>query len=258
MLPEPGLIDTVLRPLDVDNQAVVSQSAASAAQSLLIRVDSRERQSPVPMLLAAFPDVALSFAALPSGDYLLSDDVAVERKSASDFVASILDRRLFGQITRMKVLFPRAMLIIEGDISQVPHSIDMEAIRGALAFLTVREGITVLQLSDSTETAAMLRIMARHAQERMGQLVSLREPRPQIEELYAAYLVEGLPGIGPRRARMLLAHFGSPAAIMCAAAEELAQVPGIGKKSAQRIWQTVNARYSPEAPATANDAARAR
>ena len=42
------------------------------------------------------------------------------------------------------------------------------------------------------------------------------------------------------------AHFGSPAAIMCAAAEELSQVPGIGKKSAQRIWQAVNARYRPE------------
>jgi ERCC4-type nuclease len=106
--------------------------------------------------------------------------------------------------------------------------INMEAIRGALAFLTVREGITVLQVSDATETAAMLRIMARHAQECIGQPVSLREPRPQIEELYASYLVEGLPGVGPRRARMLLAHFGSPAAIMCAAAEELSQVPGKG------------------------------
>jgi ERCC4-type nuclease len=41
-------------------------------------------------LLAAFPDVTLTFAALPSADYGLSDDVAVERKTASDFVASIL------------------------------------------------------------------------------------------------------------------------------------------------------------------------
>jgi ERCC4-type nuclease len=122
----------------------------------------------------------------------------------------------------------------------------MAAIRGALAFLTVREGITVLQLSDPIETAAMLRIMARHAQERIGQPVSLREPSPQIEELYAAYLIEGLPGVVPRRARMLLAHVGTPAAIMCASAEELARVPGIGKKSAQRIWQAVNARYSAE------------
>jgi fanconi anemia group M protein len=246
MYPVPGLVDSAVAPQAPDMPERAAKHISSAAQPLLIRVDSRERSSPVPALLATFPDVTLSFAALPSADYLLSDDVAVERKTAADFVASILDRRLFGQITRMKVLFPRAMLIIEGDLTQVPHSIDMEAIRGALAFLTVREGITVLQLSDATETAAMLRIMARHAQERMGQPVSLREPRPQIEELYAAYLVEGLPGVGPRRARMLLAHFGSPAAIMCAAAEELSKVPGIGKKSAQRIWQAVHAQYRPE------------
>ena len=250
MLPVPGLVESAIAPQPADRAAVVPEHALSAAQSLRIQVDSREHQSPVPALLAAFPDVTLSFAALPSADYLLSDDVAVERKTASDFVASILDRRLFGQTTRMKVLFPRAILIIEGDLTQVPHSIDMEAIRGALAFLTVREGITVLQVRDSTETAAMLRIMARHAQERMGQPVSLREPRPQIEELYASYLVEGLPGVGPRRAHMLLAHFGSPAAIMCAAAEELSKVPGIGKKSAQRIWQAVHAQYRPEVPAS--------
>jgi fanconi anemia group M protein len=248
MLSVPDLVNDALTPQSVDDQAVVPESAPSTTHGLLIRVDSRERSSPVPALLAAFPDVRLTFAALPSADYVLSDDVAVERKTASDFVASILDRRLFGQATRMNVLFPRAILIVEGDLTQLQHSIDTQAIRGALAFLTVRAGITVLQLADASETAAMLRIMARHAQERMGQPVSLREPRPPIEELYAAYLVEGLPGVGPRRARMLLAHFGSPAAIMCASAEELARVPGIGKKSAQRIWRAVNARYHPQAP----------
>lgn len=248
MLPVPSLVDSVV-VAQAAVPGVVLESARSSAQPLHIRVDSRERQSPIPALLAAFPDVTLNFAALPSADYVLSDDIAVERKTASDFVASILDRRLFGQTTRMNLLFPRSVLIVEGDLTQVPHSIDLEAIRGALAFLIVRAGMTVLQLGDATETAAMLRIMARHAQERMGQPVSLREPRPQIEELYAAYLVEGLPGIGPRRARMLLAHFGSPAAIMCAAAEDLARVPGIGKKTAQRIWQTVNARYRSETSA---------
>jgi fanconi anemia group M protein len=89
----------------------------------------------------------------------------------------------------------------------------------------------------------MLRLLARHAQERMGLPISLREPKPLVEQLYAAYLVEGLPGVGPRRARLLLAHFGTPAAVMCASPEELAQVPGIGKKSALRIWQVVNAEY---------------
>lgn len=229
-----------------EEAVLLPSPASSEEQLLLIRVDMRERRSPVPELLAAFPDVALTFAALPSADYVLSEAVAVERKTASDFVASILDRRLFGQAAKMQLLFARPLMIVEGDLTTVPHAIDLEAIRGALAFLTVRAGITVLQVGDPRETATMLRLLARHAQERMGLPISLREPKPLVEELYAAYLVEGLPGVGPRRARRLLAHFGTPAAVMCASPEELAQVPGIGKKSALRIWQAVNAEYRPD------------
>jgi ERCC4-type nuclease len=140
MLSAPGTLERAVAPERVVD-ALLREGAATAAQPLHIRVDSRDRQSPVPALLAAFPDVSLSFAALPSGDYVLSDDVAVLRKTASDFVASILDRRLFGQATRMSVLFPRPILIVEGDLTQLPHSIDIGAIRGALAFLTVRSGI---------------------------------------------------------------------------------------------------------------------
>jgi fanconi anemia group M protein len=229
----------------------VGEVAQKLASPLTIHVDMREQGSPVPALLAAYPDIALRFGALPSGDYVLADEVAVERKTAADFVASILDRRLFGQAARLKLLFPRAILLIEGDLTAVPHSIAQEAIRGALAFLVVREGVTVLHVSAAEESAALLRLMARHAQERMGQPVSLREPKPMVEELYAAYLVEGLPGVGPRRARQLLAHFGTPAAVMCASADELARAPGIGRKSAERIWRATHLPASGQAGAPA-------
>ncbi|NTW04324.1 MAG: hypothetical protein HGA19_24180 [Oscillochloris sp.] len=73
-----------------------------------------------------------------------------------------------------------------------------------------------------------------------GVPTSIREPKPAIEELYAAYLVEGLPRIGPHRARQLLAHFSSPAAVICALVAEHARVPGIGKKSAERIWRATH------------------
>ncbi|NTU82522.1 MAG: hypothetical protein HGA45_24655 [Chloroflexales bacterium] len=232
------------------SEHALETQAPDRASPLIIQVDMREQGSPVPALLAAYPDLTLRFGALPSGDYVLADEVAVERKTAADFVASILDRRLFGQAARLRALFPRAILLIEGDLTAVPHSIAQEAIRGALAFLVVREGVTVLQVSGVEESAALLRLMARHAQERMGQPVSLREPKPLVEELYAAYLVEGLPGVGPRRARQLLAHFGTPAAVMCASVEELARAPGIGRKSAERIWRATHL------PASGQESAR--
>jgi len=190
----PESLGAAVAPETTDDYPTSPVDITASSQTLAIRVDMRERQSPVPGLLAAFPDVTLSFGALPSADYVLSEEVAVERKTASDFVASILDRRLFGQVTRMKILFPRALLIIEGNLTQVPHSIDMEAIRGALAFLVVREGITVLQVGDAVESAAMLHIMARHAQERMASRSACASPGRQLRSCTRLISLRGCQG----------------------------------------------------------------
>lgn len=72
------------------DEASVQPPAApllAGGQTLTIRVDMREWQSPVPELLAALPNVTLTFAALPSADYVLSDAVAVERKTATKMQA---------------------------------------------------------------------------------------------------------------------------------------------------------------------------
>ncbi|KAB1658280.1 excinuclease ABC subunit UvrC [Pseudoclavibacter sp. CFCC 11306] len=51
-----------------------------------------------------------------------------------------------------------------------------------------------------------------------------------------------VPGIGDRRARDLLRHFGSPARVAEAGVDELCAVPGIGATTAQRLaeWQHRN------------------
>lgn len=215
-------------------------------RQLLIRADMREKGSRVVGHLRGHADVRLEFSALPTADYVLSDAVAVERKEAGDFAASIMDRRLFGQAARMKAEFEHPVLLLEGELSGIRSAIHPDALRGAVSFLVVLEGITVLHSSGAEETAALLRTMARHAQEGLGYQVGLREPAPGTPRLYAEYLVEGLPGVGRRRARQLLEHFGTPAAVMRATVEELARVPGIGEKSALRIWSALNAPYGDE------------
>jgi len=44
-----------------------------------------------------------------------------------------------------------------------------------------------------------------------------------------------LPGVGSRTRRDLLAHFGSPEAILAASPRELAAVPGVGRRIAKTI-----------------------
>src|SRR5438270_3037869 len=48
-------------------------------------------------------------------------------------------------------------------------------------------------------------------------------------------ILDELPGVGPARKRALLAHFGSPDAVVAASREELAAVPGVPGKLAREL-----------------------
>ena len=63
--------------------------------------DHRESKSRVGEYLAALPDVRLRWENLSTGDYIVEEGAIFERKTASDFAASLIDQRLFftGQTT---------------------------------------------------------------------------------------------------------------------------------------------------------------
>ncbi|MGH8595717.1 MAG: helix-hairpin-helix domain-containing protein, partial [Gammaproteobacteria bacterium] len=52
--------------------------------------------------------------------------------------------------------------------------------------------------------------------------------------------LEGISGIGPKRRRELLRHFGSVAAVRGASREEIAKVPGVSRKLADEIYATLH------------------
>ena len=62
-----------------------------------------------------------------------------------------------------------------------------------------------------------------------------RQKRQRKSEL------DDIPGVGPKRKRELLAHFGSVASIKGASAEEIVKVPGINRKLADDIYATLHA-----------------
>jgi excinuclease ABC subunit C len=53
-------------------------------------------------------------------------------------------------------------------------------------------------------------------------------------------LLDDLPGVGPARKRALLAHFGSPDAILAASREELESVPGLPGKLAREMYRELH------------------
>jgi excinuclease UvrABC nuclease subunit len=47
--------------------------------------------------------------------------------------------------------------------------------------------------------------------------------------------LQGLPGIGPKRARLLLNQFGSVKAIIDAVPADMEKIPGMGKDTVKKI-----------------------
>ncbi|MGH8839014.1 MAG: excinuclease ABC subunit UvrC [Jiangellaceae bacterium] len=52
-------------------------------------------------------------------------------------------------------------------------------------------------------------------------------------------LLDGVPGLGPARRKALLAYFGSLKRLRAASAEEIAQVPGFGTRTAEAVVEAV-------------------
>jgi excinuclease ABC subunit C len=59
--------------------------------------------------------------------------------------------------------------------------------------------------------------------------------RTRRDRAMTSSLLDELPGVGPARKRALLAHFGSPEAIVSASSEELQAVPGLPAKVAREL-----------------------
>jgi Fanconi anemia group M protein len=188
-------------------------------------------------------NIEVAVKELSCGDYLLREDFAVERKTATDFILSIQDGRLFTQVAKIKADYGRAVFVVEGDIYSTRSKMTPEAIRGALSYLVALEGSSVMPSSGPAETAALLATMARHLQQGLGYEVPLRRNKPKDVRAQAQFLVEGLPGIGPSSAKSLLNHFGNIGQLCAADVAALREVPGIGEKTAKQIRALIESDY---------------
>lgn len=216
----------------------------SERSHLQVLVDHRELASGVPELLIA-EGLVLNTAQLDLGDYLLGNGVAVERKTVADFAQSIVDRRLFTQVEKLVEDYATVVYLIEGPSLYEGHKLHPNAIRGALSYLTILEAVSIIPSQNAEDSAKLIYTMARHAQQGLGYEISLhRNRRATSHKLQIRYLVEDLPGIGPKMADALLTHFGSIGRLFAAEREELEEVEGIGPKRAGDIEELIERSYA--------------
>ena len=209
-----------------------------------IIADTRETYSGIPSMLKVSAEVEL--CQLPVGDYILSERVAVERKRAVDFLDSLVKKRIFDQVVRLKNAYEKPVLIIENE-GLFSRNITDRAIYGAIASILTDYEISVIRTRDAEETASLLYAIALREQHTRRREVSLRGKRPHMGlSEWQQFIVEGLPSISTVLARRLLRHFGSVVRIMNAESEQLQEVEGIGKKKAEKIREVLDAEWRAE------------
>jgi Fanconi anemia group M protein len=218
-----------------DNQA---GPLKSKSMKPVIYADSREGNSRVLRELTKL-GVEIEIKTMAVADYQITDELGIERKTASDFVSSIADKRLYKQAKEMVEEFEKPVIILEGD-NLYSGFMNPNAIRGALAAVAVDFGIPIIPTRSPDDTAAMIRRIAirEQADERPPvQVRTERKPLTLLEQ--KLFIVESLPNVGPVNARKLLEEFGSVKNIINASEDDLQRVDGIGKKIAKSIKKVV-------------------
>ncbi|PAU79758.1 Hef nuclease [Halorubrum salipaludis] len=227
-----------------DDDAVVA--TAGVDKGVEVVVDQRELDSSIAKDLSTRDGLVTRLETLAVGDYVLSDRVAVERKSAADFVDSMLDsdRSMFEQIGELSRAYARPVMVVEGTNLYGQRDIDPNAIRGALASLAVDFDVSVLRTEGEDDTTELLATIAKREQETRDREVSVHgEKTTKTRAEQQEYVVSSIADIGPVTARTLLEHFGTVEAVMTAPEDDLLEVDGVGPVTAERIREVVGSEY---------------
>jgi len=206
---------------------------------LKITVDYRETTSGLTDLLKN-SGALVEIAKLSYGDYIINDTITVERKTAKDFLISIIDGRLFNQMSNLKKFCNHPILLIEGNPYETDHNFDRMAIKGTLISIQTIWYVPIIFSRTKEDSRDILLMISRQLGTSID-VVPLRGGyRPKRLKSKQLYLLQGFLQVGPKLAKRLILHFKSVSKIMNASVQALTEVDGIGKVSAERIREVLD------------------
>lgn len=205
-----------------------------------IIADNREKNSLVISELTSL-GIEIEMKHLPVADFIINN-IAIERKTVSDFLSSMISKRLTRQLEEMKQ-YPQQLLIIEGIEEQELYNdnnkggINPNAIRGFLLSILLKYDVPIIFSKDYEDTAKFLVLLAKKQEKAHESVRAKKKSLSKKEQLQ--YILEGFPGIGPAAAKKLLKKFKTIKNIVNASQEDLKEE--IGKKA--EIFKLVEQEY---------------
>ena len=205
----------------------------------IILIDYREKNSLVASYLIK-QGFEINFRELKIGDYIVKN-IVIERKTVSDFISSMINKRLHRQIEELKQ-YENKLLIIEGISEQEIYKdensgINANAIRGFLLSIALKHKIPLIFTKNSEDTARFIGVLSKKKEKEIN-LNAKKKNLNKKEQLQ--FIIESFPGIGPKKSRKLLEKFGTIQNIILAPTEELEKILGI---RAEHIREIIERKY---------------
>jgi len=205
----------------------------------------------------------INLTQLPIGDYVAISDygaVIIERKTINDFLSSVRSNRLWDQLLRMmkaeEVLgYPvkRRILLVHGNFEDYLTAIDFGSERdllvhwsqlmGAYLEIVYVYNTPIVHVESDTAFKAFMKILIKRESSGLNDRLPDAKwyKKPARADLpikdRKKYVLSSLPYIGDRLAENLLVHFKTISRVACASVEELQEVPKIGRRKAQLVYE---------------------
>lgn len=211
-------------------------------QKLKIVCDTRERVSQINQELKALSndsfEVEVLIEQLSLGDYQLSDQVLIERKTIADLESSIIDGRIFSQLDSLSEKVSKPGLIIEGIInfSDNGNRINNKSLIGLITSIGLNYRIPIFFTRNQKETALFLYVIAKREQYGVKTEIKHRFSKNKMSfSDQQLFILESFPDIGPTLAKSLLKRFKTIRNISQASVKELQEVEKMGPKKAEKM-----------------------
>jgi len=207
-------------------------------QDLKIVADYREKNSLVISELIE-KGIKIEFKNLLVGDFIVRG-IAIERKTISDFLSSMINKRLIRQLQELQQYKSR-LLIIEGIEEQEIYNDKKEgihgnAVRGFLLDILLKYKVPIILTKDYEDTSTFLYLLAKKSEQEAG-IRAKKKALTKKEQLQ--YILEGFPSIGPKTAKKLLKKYKTLSNIFSQNIDELKKE--VGKKAG--IFKLLDERY---------------
>lgn len=238
----------IIKPIyDIFSKKINSekQQITLNKEKLKILMDYREKNSLVYSYLISH-DFDIEVKELKIGDYIVKN-IVIERKTISDFISSMINKRLLKQLEELKQ-YKSKLLIIEGigekefypeNNKENKISINPNAIRGFLLSILLKHNIPIIFSKNSEDTGKFIEVLAnKKEQEQEISMNAIKKNLTSKERL--RFILEGFPNIGPKTSRKLLEKFGSLKDIFNSPIEELEKILG---KRAKLIKELIEYHY---------------